>query len=82
MGTDRLPPESDPASAMESPPVLEPHDERLRETASRSAGDPTAALAEVCRHVLAEPRYADSTRAVFAEILEQIRAGLGQGGIR
>jgi hypothetical protein len=82
MENDRLPPESEPAAAMESPPVLDPHDERLREAVARSHGDSAAALAEVCRHVLAERRYAASTRAVFAEILEQVRAGLGQGGIR
>jgi hypothetical protein len=67
---------------MEAPPALDGADERLRDTAARAIGEPSAALSEVCRHVLSDRRYADSTRAVFAEILEQIRAGLGQGGLR
>ena len=33
----------------------------------------------LCRHVVGDRTYSDSTRAVFAELLEQVRSTLGRG---
>lgn len=78
----RLPPQQDPDEAPDPQPSMDAADERLERLASGLGGDPAVALADICRHVVTERRYADSTRAVFAQILEQVRSALGQGGIR
>ena len=54
-------------------------EERLAEAARRSTGSGSRALEELCRHVVGDRTYADSTRAIFAELLEQIRSSLGRG---
>lgn len=76
------PPQQDPEEAPDAIPLVDGADERLQRLAKAVGGDPAASLAEVCRHVVSDRRYADSTRAVFAQILEQVRSALGQGGIR
>lgn len=78
----RPPPQQDPDEALDGVPCRDAADERLERLANGVGGDPVASLAEVCRHVVTDRRYADSTRAVFAQILEQVRSALGQGGIR
>jgi len=75
-------PDAEPAETLDLTPRLDAGDERLRAAAVRAGVGGAHALLEVCRHVMTDRRYADSTRAVFAEILEHVRAGLGQGGIR
>jgi hypothetical protein len=54
-------------------------EERLAAAARRCAGDGPGAFAALCRHVVGDRSYADSTRAVFAELLEQVRSTLGRG---
>jgi hypothetical protein len=54
-------------------------EERLTEAARRSAVSGSRGLEELCRHVVGDRTYADSTRAIFAELLEQIRSSLGRG---
>lgn len=58
-------------------PAPEPDggDERLARCA-RAVCD-GGGLAELCRHVVADRRYAASTRAVFQEMLEQVRGAIG-----
>ncbi len=82
MDRSATPPQQDPEEALETLPSRDAADERLDRIASRMGGDPASALVEVCRHVVTDRRYADSTRAVFAQILDQVRSALGQGGIR
>ena len=82
MDRQASPPQQDPEEALESPPSADAGDERLAILSARIGGDPGVALGEVCRHVVTDRRYADSTRAVFAQIMEQVRSALGQGGIR
>lgn len=76
------PPQQDPEEALEALPSPDAHDERLARVSCAARADTPEALAEVCRHVMTDRRYADSTRAVFAQILGQVRAAPGQGGIR
>lgn len=53
--------------------------ERLDKASRESAASGPRALEALCMHVVSDRTYADSTRAVFAEILEQVRAALGRG---
>jgi hypothetical protein len=54
-------------------------EERLADVARRCSRGGPGALEDLCRHVIGDRTYADSTRAVFAELLEQIRSSLGRG---
>jgi hypothetical protein len=54
-------------------------EERLASAVERSRQQGPGAFLELCRHVVGDRAYADSTRAVFAELLEQARAALGRG---
>lgn len=51
-------------------------DERLERCAQLITA--TGSFTELCQHVVADPRYAASTRALFQELLEQARAAIGQ----
>jgi len=53
-------------------------EERLRGLIRQLEGDSPRSWDALCRHVLADRTYADSTRALFAEIREQVRATLGR----
>ncbi len=51
-------------------------DERLARCAQLVSA--TGSFTELCQQVVADPRYAASTRAVFQELLEQARGAIGQ----
>lgn len=53
-------------------------EERLRGVIGQLEGDSARSWEALCRHVLADRTYADSTRALFAEIREQVRATTGR----
>lgn len=82
--TPELP--EDPEYALDAPvnpPSMDGGDERVLDciaklrSGAESQSDPRA-LGILCQHVVEDTRYKASTRAVFAEILEQIRCALGQ----
>lgn len=71
----------DAEEGLEPGPVSDPSataaEERLRRSLAQLSGE--RALLNLCRHVVSDRTYADSTRAIFAELLEQVRSGIGRG---
>lgn len=67
--------EEDAPAALENV-VVTGGDERLARCAKLVCA--TGSFTELCQQVVADPRYAASTRAVFQELLDQARAAIGQ----
>jgi len=76
---DEPPPEGPGSPATPLPDPALAARERLVAAVARGKEDGPRAFEAICRHVVGDRTYADSTRAVFAELLEQVRATLGRG---